>query len=195
MPERLLTASQYFGLSRLCDDGLAGDNAATDSIPCTVVLCNPHALEHLPLGTHPIVCCTNLVMRAPPRLMHLYLSPLFLRRMGSWPAVNCVFRDTLDRPAILIRPDGRVSIQGSLFFNNTFVSRNRSSSNQLSVGNAISASNNSSGDSSNDSDLFWGAGSAIYVMARGVIEAIEASAFVRNGNGCVGGFGVGFGEG
>ncbi|GIL93655.1 hypothetical protein Vretifemale_21055 [Volvox reticuliferus] len=95
-------------------------------------------------------------------------------RNGDVLIANCVIRNTVDRPAILIRPGGRVSIQGTLFYNNTYLSPTRNAS-------VVAAANNDS-STSND-NLTWGAGSAIYVMPRGAINVISDSAFVNNGNG------------
>ncbi|GLI60388.1 hypothetical protein VaNZ11_002398 [Volvox africanus] len=89
---------------------------------------------------------------------------------------NCVLRNTVDRPAILIRPGGRVSIQGTLFYNNSYLSSSWNTT-------AAAASNISNEAANFNSNLTWGAGSAIYVMPRGVINVISDSAFVNNGNG------------
>ena len=92
--------------------------------------------------------------------------------------MNCVFRDTLDRPALVVKAGGQVIISGSLFVNNTYTSApNRPPPPPLG-GTATIANDTAAADA-----LFLGAGSAIYVQPRGTISSITLSAFVNNGNG------------
>lgn len=75
--------------------------------------------------------------------------------------MNCVFRDTLDRPAILVQPNASVSLSSCVFYNNTYTSAPANSS----------------------SDLYNGTGSAILVKPGGRIVEISNNVFKWNGYG------------
>ena len=125
--------------------------------------------EWEPGGASFRACCAHLCLprmslrppcSAAPNFVNIdFVNCQFVIAAGTGaPAVfiNCVFRETMGRPVIVVQGGGQVIVKASLFYNNS---------------------------NSNQNAAFGGNGSAIYVQARGRVMEISDSVFMFNGNG------------
>mgnify|MGYP001807423128 CR=1 FL=1 len=90
--------------------------------------------------------------------------------------VNCVFRNTVGRPAIVVQSGAFLSVKACIFYNNT--------NSPTTVTTAVNVTTNGTARMVNVTQQvvqYGGNGSAIYVQPRGSIQEISDTAFKQNG--------------